>query len=188
MKRTTKAGNYAREGATKLPASKRGMRRKAQPRRRLPHGEHEGVYSSRQAPAADLHRAKPCRMTSVTNHRGEKRWGVFYGQRTKPQLFRSREAAEKFQIECWRAHGGVKGLGRMAKKKPAKKPAKKTKRKKASAASRKARGAHCVYTPSGKLFNCFAERSSAERVVKGMNKGCQKRGKPASWSLRSSGR
>jgi hypothetical protein len=70
----------------------------------------------------------------------------------------------------------------------AKKKTKKSARKKTSVASRKARGSHCVYTPSGKLFNCFAEKSSAERVVKGMNKGDQKKGRPASWSLRSSGR
>lgn len=173
--------NTPREGATKVKPSTRGKRRAAQPRKRLPHGETPDVYSSRQHVPMKTHSAKPCRMTSVETPRG-KRYGVFYGQRTKPQLFKTKDAAEKFQIECWRTHG-FKGLS-MAKK--SKKKA--TKKSKRSVASRKARGAHCVYTPSGKLFNCFAEKTSAERVVKGMNKGCQKKGRPASWSLKSSGR
>jgi hypothetical protein len=124
-------------------------------------------------------------MTSMVNAKGQKRWGVFYGNRQKPQLFATKDAATKFQLDCWRKHG-FKGLG-MAKK-TKKKAAKKATKSKKSVASRKARGANCVYTPSGKLFNCFAEKKSAEAVVKGMNKGCQKRGKPASWTLKVSGR
>ena len=51
---------------------------------------------------------------------------------------------------------------------------KKPKKAKTSIAARKARGPHCVYTPSKKLFNCFAEKTSAAKVVAGMNKGYKK--------------
>jgi hypothetical protein len=85
-------------------------------------------------------------------------------------------------ISALRGIGGVakrKGKSMAKKKKPAKKATKKAKR---SAASRKARGAHCVFTPTGKLFNCYAEKTSAARVVKGMNK------RSPGWAVKSSGR
>ena len=71
---------------------------------------------------------------------------------------------------------------------------KKPKKAKTSIAARKARGPHCVYTPSKKLFNCFAEKTSAAKVVAGMNKGykktCSKKKitPGEGWTLKSSGR
>ena len=75
-----------------------------------------------------------------------------------------------------------------------KKPKKSAKKSMKSVAARKARGPHCVYTPSKKLFNCFAEKTSAANVVKGMNKGykktCSKKKitPGEGWTLQSSGR
>ncbi len=84
-----------------------------------------------------------------------------------------------------RSISNLSGLGRGKKrvmKKTKRKPAKKATKSKRSAASRKARGTHCVYTPKGKLFNCYAEKTSAAKVVKGMNK------RSPGWAVKSSGR
>jgi hypothetical protein len=95
--------NTVREGATKLKPSRRGMKRKAQPRARLAHGDTPDVYTSRSTVAAKAYARTPCKMTSLTDHKGRKRWGVFYGQRTKPQLFKTK--ARTRRRERTRQHG-----------------------------------------------------------------------------------
>lgn len=178
-RRPNQKANVVREGATKLKPSNRGRKRAAQPRKAHPYEPEPDIrlfdIQAKTHVAHGTTKHAPCKL--VVRYAGEKKqWGVYYGKRPKPQMFNSKEAAERFQKECKKAHG-IKGLSTMAKSK--KKP---SKRKKASVAARKAKGSNCVYTPKGKLFNCFAEKASAQAVVKGMNK------RSPGWTIKTSGR
>lgn len=176
-------GGVVRTPTKVLPSSNRGRERGGQPRLYARHGDTEIMYR-RDLPKPHDFTAKSkkgipgvCKYEVVYKD-GVKKFGVYYGNRQTPQLFNTKEKAMRFQAECKKSHG-LKGLGKMAKKKAAKKATKKSKK---SVASRKARGSHCVFTPKGKLFNCYAQKTSASAVVKGMNK------RSPGWAVKSSGR
>jgi len=80
-----------------------------------------------------------------------------------------------------RSISALSGL-RRRKKKSTKKSSTKKRATKSRRSSRKAKGNFCVYSPKGKLFNCFEKESSARKVVRGMSK------RSKGWKLRKKGR
>lgn len=175
-KLTTKT-NTAHSGATSVKYNPAHEPRGRQPRT-IRHGDTEIRYKASTHSAWKEHDGKkhPCKLTTFRTSKGTT-YGLYDRRGQKMQMFKSREAAARQQQDCKRAAGiagAAKGKSMAKKKAPAKAAAKRGKKRKTTNAQKRARGPYCVYAPSKKLFNCFKEKATAEKVVAGMNKGWMK--------------